>query len=292
MALDGTEYLLCEVADKEADDVFLSEDVLALGILGDGPRDDGLDLHGPVLEDLAEGGADSGVDEAVNALLVAAEEAECAGGILLPLRLAILDQAEEGRGAVLFDDELGEVLVVAGEGDEVGGRLGSGVRVAGLERGDVAPDEGEDGLVLGDGAQAVEQAVVVSSGRGDAEEPGDIGHRVVDLDEHLGEGGTGGDAEEAVHEDAVAAAVDKVQGLIEDLLGVIHDEAGGALAELGPGGLAEEGRELVRPRLQLQALLLVDLGPPSRLAHLIRQLDQLRQHLLRPLRHFLLLPTL
>jgi hypothetical protein len=61
-----------------------------------------------------------------------------------------VQQLEQRRCPVLFNDELGEVLPVAGQRGEVGGGVGARGRGARVETRDVVPYEEEDGLVLGD----------------------------------------------------------------------------------------------------------------------------------------------
>uniref|UniRef100_J3MV20 Uncharacterized protein n=1 Tax=Oryza brachyantha TaxID=4533 RepID=J3MV20_ORYBR len=271
-----------EVGDEEADDIALEEGVLAFGVvggeLGDGPGDHALHLHGRVLEDLGEGGADAGEHHELDALGVTAEEADGERGGLLALGAALLDEAEQRRDAVLLDDEPPVAVIVAREGDDAGGGVGAGLGVAGVEDGDLLPDEEENGLVLRDGREAdVVVEVVGVAVVGDAEDPGEVAEGVVQLVGRLLEGAGGDDGEDAADEAVAAAPVEQRGGLVERLAGVFEVAAGGPLVEVGAGGLAEEGGEALDLGLEVEAFLPARLRLLRPLDHLLRQLDRPRQ---------------
>jgi hypothetical protein len=177
-----------EVGDEMPDGVALREQVLALVAVArqrrDGVRDRGLHAHRRLLERSGEHGARPGVEEHMQAVLVAAEEAKRRGRGLLPVVGAFLDQLDEDSDAVLLDDVLGEVGVAHGEGGEGGGRVVPRGEAAGVEARDVVPDHAEHGLVLRDVGEPpqVAVAVVVLQGR-DADEPGDVLERGVEQGE-------------------------------------------------------------------------------------------------------------
>jgi hypothetical protein len=89
-----------------SDGVALREQVLALVAVArqrrDGVRDRGLHAHRWLLERSGEHGAHSGVEELMQTVLVAAEEAERRGRGLLPVVGAFLDQLDEDSDAVLL----------------------------------------------------------------------------------------------------------------------------------------------------------------------------------------------
>jgi hypothetical protein len=174
-----------EVGDEMSDGVALREQVLALVAVArqrrDGVRDRGLHAHRRLLERSGEHGAHPGVEELMQVVLVAAEEAERRGRGLLPVVGAFLDQLDEDSDAVLLDDVLGEVGVAHGEG---GGRVVPRHEAAGVEARDVVPDHAKHRLVLRDVGEPpqVAVAVVVLRGR-DADEPGDVLERGVEQGE-------------------------------------------------------------------------------------------------------------
>uniref|UniRef100_A0A0A9E062 Uncharacterized protein n=1 Tax=Arundo donax TaxID=35708 RepID=A0A0A9E062_ARUDO len=275
-----------EVPDEQPDHVVLRERVLALWVVGgelrDGPGHHGLHLHGALLEHLGEGQAGPGLHHLLDTLRVAAKEADGERGVLLAFEAALLYQLEQRRHTVLLYDELGVPVIVARERDEAGGGVGAGVEVAGVEHGDLLPDEEEDGLVLRDGGQADVgvEVVVVGGRRRDAEEPGEVADGVVELVGHLLEGAGGDDGEDAADEAVRAALVDEGERLVERLLGVVEDAAGRALVEVGARGLAEQAGEALDLGLELHALLPERVGLVGPFDDLLRELDRPRQDLL------------
>jgi hypothetical protein len=180
--------LRSEVGDDMPDDVALREQVLVLVAMArqrrDGVRDHGLHSHWRLLERSGEHGAHPGVEQLMQAVLVAAEEAERRGRSLLPIVGAFLDQLDEDSDAVLLDDVLGEVGVAHGEGGEGGDRVIPRGEAAGVEVRDVVPDHVEHGLVLryvGEPPQ-VAVAIVVLRER-DVDEPSDVLERGVEQGE-------------------------------------------------------------------------------------------------------------
>ncbi|CAA7410728.1 unnamed protein product [Spirodela intermedia] len=233
--LDGLEG---EVADEQADDVILGEEVLAFGIadgkFGDGPGHHGLNIHRPFLEHLRKDSADACVEHLVHTLWIAAQEADGPGGALLALCSPFLDQLEERTNA----------------GHE--GRRGVGAVLEGavVEFRDLLPNQAENRLVGGDRGESKVTVVVVvvvaaaaataSAGGGHSEQPGHIPDGVLQLGGHLLEGCSGYDGEDALYEAVGCTALThEGEGLLEDLLCVVHDPASGALIEVSAGGLAE-----------------------------------------------------
>ncbi|CAA6673498.1 unnamed protein product [Spirodela intermedia] len=214
--LDGLEG---EVADEQADDVILGEEVLAFGIadgkFGDGPGHHGLNIHRPFLEHLRKDSADACVEHLVHTLWIAAQEADGPGGALLALCSPFLDQLEERTNA----------------GHE--GRRGVGAVLEGavVEFRDLLPNQAENRLVGGDRGESKVTVVV---------QPGHIPDGVLQLGGHLLEGCSGYDGEDALYEAVGCTALThEGEGLLEDLLCVVHDPASGALIEVSAGGLAE-----------------------------------------------------
>lgn len=88
--------------------------------------------------------------------------------------------------------------VVAGQGDKGGGRVRVDVRRACVDGGNVAPNDEEDRLILGERRQAME-LVIVSHRSGDTEEPQDL-NGVVEFGGHLSEGNSEVDGGDVVYQ--------------------------------------------------------------------------------------------
>ena len=289
-----------EVSNKVPDGIVLREKVLAGGAPvsqgRDGLRHSSLHTHGRLLERCGEGGANPGLHELVHALGVTAQEAEGACGGLLALVGAVLEQLEQRRHAVLLNDELGEVLAVAGERGEVGGRVSAGGGGARVQARDMVPDEEEDGLVLRDVGEAEERVVVPVAGgarRGDAEQPGDVLERRVERRHGPGEPGGGAEREEAAQARVPpSAAGGEGGGSGQRLGGPGQDAGGGAVVELwGPRRLPQQRRQLVGAGLEVSALDAEAPRGSGLLGDLVGQLDRRSQHLLHPLPHLRSPPT-
>lgn len=160
-----------------------------------------------------------------------------------------------------------------------------------MEGGNLLPDEAEDGLIGGDGGEAevpniVVFSVTVSRGR-DAEEPGDVAYRVVELGGGTFELCGGDDGEDALHEAVGAAFGDDEEGFVEGLLGVVDDAAGGAFIQVGAGAsrLAEEGGELFCFGFQLCTFLFEGSSVVCRLYHMVCHLNWLCQYLFHDFSH-------
>lgn len=125
-----------EVANEVPNGIVLGEEVLAfLAVVRerrDGVHDHGLHAHRRLLERDGEDGAHPGVEELLHAILVAEEKTERYGGSLLAIVGAFLQQLDEGQDAILLDDVLGVMGIVAGKGGECGGRATATVPAGGM----------------------------------------------------------------------------------------------------------------------------------------------------------------
>ena len=147
---------------------------------------------------------------------------------------------------------------------------------------DLFPNETQNGFIRSDGRKAEVFIIAILGGDGDAEKPRDIADGIFELGRDFFEGGSVDNGEHTFHYTIGTTFHDEGEGLVENLLGVVDDAAGGTLVKLvaGAGGLAEEDGEFFGFGFEFDAFLLEGLGAIGVFGHLVGQLDGPCQDLL------------